>query len=264
MKFLDQISVLILTFNEACNIGRTLERLSAFSEIIVLDSGSDDGTETIVGHFPNARLIIRPFDTHANQWNFGITQCTTTRPWVLALDADYLVSESFVAEIEQLSPSAEVTGYQTSFRYCLFGRPLYGNLYPPVVTLFRRDRAYYAQSGHTQRLIIDGTVAKLIAKIDHDDRKPLSRWLTAQLRYASLEAEHLLTTPKNVLRRSDIVRLMGGPAPVLVFIYTLFLKRCILNGWRGWFYVLQRTFVEIIIALEILDRRRAERDDRAL
>ena len=48
---------------------------------------------------------------------------------------------------------------------------------------------------------------------------------------------------------------MAWSAPILVFFYTLFGKGCILSGWRGWFYVLQRTLVEIMIALEIVDRR---------
>jgi hypothetical protein len=48
---------------------------------------------------------------------------------------------------------------------------------------------------------------------------------------------------------------MGWPAPILVFFYTLIVKRCALDGWAGWLYVLQRTFAEIALALEIVDRR---------
>jgi hypothetical protein len=48
---------------------------------------------------------------------------------------------------------------------------------------------------------------------------------------------------------------MGWPAPILVFFYTLIVKRCALDGWGGWLYVLQRTFAEIALALEIVDRR---------
>ena len=48
---------------------------------------------------------------------------------------------------------------------------------------------------------------------------------------------------------------MGWPAPILVFLYTLVWKRCILDGWAGWLYVLQRTLAEVMLALEIVDRR---------
>jgi hypothetical protein len=48
---------------------------------------------------------------------------------------------------------------------------------------------------------------------------------------------------------------MGWPAPLLVFFYTLLVKRCILDGWAGWVYALQRTVAEALISLEIADRR---------
>ena len=48
---------------------------------------------------------------------------------------------------------------------------------------------------------------------------------------------------------------MGWPAPPLVFLYALLVKGCVLDGWPGWFYVLQRTAAEIMIALELADRR---------
>jgi glycosyltransferase involved in cell wall biosynthesis len=255
MTFLDQVTVLILTYNEDTNIGRTLAAVARFSDIVVLDSGSTDETAAIVGRAGNARLERRPFDSHAAQWTHGLTACGITRPWVLALDADYVLSTDAVDEIAALRPAAEIAGYQIGFRYCMFGRPLSATLYPPVTALYRRDRARYVQDGHTQRVMIDGDIEKLDARIDHDDRKPLSRWIASQLNYARLEAAHLLAKPRDQLRRSDRIRLMAWPAPIVVFLYTLFVKRCILDGWPGWLYVLQRTFAETLIALELVDRR---------
>jgi glycosyltransferase involved in cell wall biosynthesis len=254
LSFLDEIGVVILTYNEAPNIARTLDALKAFPEIVVLDSGSMDETEDIVRGYNNARMARRPFDNHAAQWNFGIEACGLRRPWILALDADYVLSEALVVEISRLSPPATVAGYRGSFRYCIYGQRLSANLYPPVVVLFRRERARYVQVGHTQRVVIEGGIVDLAQKIDHDDRKPLSRWFASQQKYAWLEAEHLFGAT-NAMRTSDRIRLMGWPAPVLVFFYTLLAKRCLLDGWPGWFYVLQRTLAEILIALEMAERR---------
>lgn len=61
---LDRITPLILTYNEAPNIGRTLERLSWAWHIVVLDSFSDDSTAEIVSGFPQTRIYRREFDTH--------------------------------------------------------------------------------------------------------------------------------------------------------------------------------------------------------
>jgi len=254
-SFLDHIGVLILTYNEVPNIGRTLDALARFPEVVVLDSGSTDGTLDIVTRHANARAAIRPFDSHAVQWNHGLTSCGLARPWVLALDADYIVSPALVDEIASLRPAEGVGGYRVAFRYCVDGRPLSGSLYQPHVALYRRDRASYVQGGHTQRVVIDGRIEDLTGRIDHDDRKPLSRWLASQQRYAKLEADYLLAARRADLGRADRIRLLGWPAPPLVFLHTLIVKRCILDGWPGWLYVLQRTLAEAMIAIEIVDRR---------
>src|SRR5262245_47635139 len=105
MSFLDRITVLILTYNEAPNIGRTLDALTVFPEVVVLDSGSTDGTPEIISGYPNARLAIRPFDSHVAQWTHGLTDCGLTRDWVLALDADYVLPKALVREMAQLAPT---------------------------------------------------------------------------------------------------------------------------------------------------------------
>lgn len=255
MSFLENIAVLILTYNEASNIGRTLEALRQLPEIVVLDSYSSDETAQIVSQYSNTRLVRRAFDSHANQWNHGLTACDIGREWVLALDADYVLTASLIEEIAALAPPETVSGYRISFNYCVLGKRLSASLYPPVVALFRRQRSHYEQSGHTQRLILNGFSDSLSQRIDHDDRKPLSRWIVSQQRYAELEVEHLFACQRSELRRTDRIRLMGWPAPILVFFHTLVAKRCIVSGLPGWYYVLQRTLAEILIALEIAERR---------
>jgi hypothetical protein len=44
-------------------------------------------------------------------------------------------------------------------------------------------------------------------------------------------------------------------APPLVFFYTLFAKGLLLDGWPGWFYAYQRTLVELLILLRLLEAR---------
>lgn len=258
MNFLDQVTVLILTLDEAPNIGRTLEALRDFSEIVVLDSGSRDDTLRIVAGHPNARLAQRSFDSHANQWNHGLFRCGIERPFVLTLDADHVLPRGLVEEIARLAPPAAICGFRARFHYCVFGERLSAALYPPSVVLFRRERCHYIQAGHTQRLVVDGEIGELAARIDHDDRKPLARWFASQQKYAALEARHLLATPRDRLRRSDRIRRMAWPSPWLVVVYTLVVKRCALDGWRGWYYALQRMLAETLIALEIIERRRRE------
>jgi len=252
---LEKITPVILTFNEEANIERTLDRLKWASDIVVVDSFSDDATVSIVSRNSRVRLIQRKFDSLARQWNFAINATNITTEWFLALDADYVLTEELIAELATLEPDQDINGYSASFRYCICGKPLHGTLYPDVTILCRCGAAKYEQEGHAHRVAVTGSVRKLASKVLHDDRKPLSRWLSSQQRYAQLEADYLLAIDKAALNSRDRVRYWGWPAPVLVFFYSLIRKGCVFDGWRGWFYVLQRTFAELLLALEIVDRR---------
>src|SRR6185437_102295 len=164
---LDAITAVVLTYNEAPNIGRTLERLRALPRVVVVDSFSTDATPEIVRAFPNAGLHQRAFDSHAAQWNHAIAETGIGTAWILALDADYQLTEDALEEIARLEPGADVAGYSSRFVYCVFGKPLRGTAYPPVTTLFRAGKGRYVQDGHTQRLIVDGRVEKLAAPLLH-------------------------------------------------------------------------------------------------
>ena len=129
--------------------------------------------------------------------------------------------------------------------------------------LYRVAGARYENEGHGHRLRRDGTVTDLKAPIYHDDRKPLARWLRSQLGYAAREAAHLLSASRASLSRADRIRLMGWPAPMLVFLYVLIAKGALLDGPAGWFYAFQRLLAEVLLALELLDRRLAGRPSRS-
>lgn len=247
------ITPLILTYNEAPNIQRTLSMLGWAQQIVVVDSGSSDETLDIIASYQQVKVVCRGFDTFAQQCNFGLSQIQTD--WVLSLDADYVLTEELVLEIERLEEEAAVSGYRAGFSYCVFGRPLRGTLYPPRTVLYRRDKAHYQNIGHGHRVQIQGDVQDLHSRILHDDRKALGRWCDSQRQYASLEAENLLIEDEHKLNRADRIRKRIWLAAPAVFFYTLFVKGCLLDGWPGWYYAFQRTYAELLLSLELLDRR---------
>lgn len=250
---LDQITPLVLTYNESPNIPRCLAKLGWAQRVVVLDSGSTDDTAVLAQAQSNAELQTRPFDNHTAQWNHGIGQVST--PWVLSLDADYVLTDAFVEELKALSVPDDVDAYYAPFRYCLAGKPLRACLYPPRAVLFRRDRCRYVADGHTQLLHVPGKSATMLAPIDHDDRKPLTRWFWAQDRYALLEAEKLAHADPATLRLQDKLRLKMIYAPLATLLYTLLVRGVILDGWRGWFYAFQRTVAEVMLSLRLLERK---------
>jgi glycosyltransferase involved in cell wall biosynthesis len=244
---------MILTFNEASNVRRTLEKLAWAQNILVLDSFSTDETLEIARSFPQVRIVQRKFDSFAGQCNFGLEQVKTK--WVLSLDADYVLSQELVDEIGRLDVGGNTAGYQARFRYCIQGRPLRGSLYPPRTVLYRQGKARYHNEGHGHRVQVEGAVRMLSGWIDHDDRKSLEHWIGKQVKYARREATHLLETSNTGLNMADRIRKKIILAPVLVFFYTLLGNGLILDGWPGWFYVFQRTFAEILRSLRLIEEK---------
>jgi len=248
------LTVLVITCNEEENIGRTIAALSWAESILLIDSGSTDRTiEYARAGYPNVRVVEREFDSFANQCNFGLSQIESE--WVLSLDADYIVTPELSAEIAALNPPTDVAGYSVEFRYCVFGRPLRSTVYPARTVLYRRQRARYRDEGHGHRVMIDGKVERLSGKIEHDDRKPFSHWLSSQDNYARIEATHLLSQPLEKLSVQDKLRRAIFFAAPAMFLYLLFWRELILDGWPGWFYVCQRTIAELLLSIRLLIER---------
>jgi glycosyltransferase involved in cell wall biosynthesis len=253
VSFLKQITPVLLTYNEAPNLARTLAKLDWAEEVLIIDSFSDDETVAIARTRPQTRILQRRFDSFANQCSYGVEHAHTE--WVLSMDADYVVSDELVEEIEALNPDEKTAGFSVSFKYLIGGKSLRTSLYPARTVLFRKDRVCYREEGHCQRLIVDGETRPLSQVIYHDDRKPLERWFAEQVKYAAREADYLETTPKQDLNRPDKIRRWIFAAPLLVLFYALFFRGLILDGWRGWFYAFQRMLAELVLSLKLLERK---------
>lgn len=250
---LDQITPLILTYNESPNIGRTLERLSWARDIVVVDSFSDDETLEIVSSFQQARIFQRKFDSFANQCNFGLTETNISTEWVMSLDADYELTPEVVTEIGALHPAPDVVGMRARFTYCILGRRLRSGIYPPVTVLFRKSKGFFKQDGHAHRVALDGRIEDLRARILHDDRKPFRRWLEAQSRYTKLEADKLLSADRGSLSWTDRIRCWRVVAPAAMLLYCLVVRGGIFDGWAGFYYAFQRALAELMLSLYLMD-----------
>lgn len=250
MPALDRITPVVLTYNEEANIGRTLARLEWAENVLVVDSGSGDGTCEIVRSFPNATLMERTFTTHRDQWNFAIAQVET--PWVLTLDADYQVPPRLVEEISRIPDRPGVNGFHARFHLRVLGKVLERTLYPPKQVLFRPAHARFEQDGDTERVVVRGGSGFLRTPIVHDDRKSLSRWLENQGRYAENAALALTSTSWSELSVPDRVRRTRFLGPAAVLVYCLFWKGLVFEGWPGWYYTLERVTAEALNSMALL------------
>jgi glycosyltransferase involved in cell wall biosynthesis len=215
--FADDVTPVILTRDEEPNIERTLRQLQWAREVVVCDSGSTDATLRIARGFPNARIFSRSLDTLADQWTAATAQARTE--WVLTLDADYFVPDELTAEIAALRPETETGGYEASFTY------------------------------------VAAKVLPLRARIIHDDRKSLARFIARQRRYMRDEAAKLRDAAPGTLNAAGRLRKLRVVAPLVVPFYTLFAKGLIRDGWPGLHYTFERTLAELILSAELFRRR---------
>ena len=247
----DLLTALILTKNEEPNLKRVLDELTWLQRVVILDSFSTDATLDIAARYPNVEVHQRAFDTHGNQWNYGLSLLKSK--WALTLDADYVLTPEFIAETKAIIQSPKHTAYMSAFKFLVFGKRLPGDNTVPRPVLFDMALCNYYDDGHTQRLNINGTTGHYKSFILHDDRKPLSRWLSNQDGYAIKESRKLVNTSSENEPISARIRKTKILAPFFVFFHCLFVKRLIFGGWTGWHYTLQRTLVEILLAIRLIE-----------
>lgn len=252
----DDVTAMIISHDEELNIERTLAALHGLRKIVLIDSGSSDRTLEIARRY-GAEIHHRPFDTFADQCNFGLQQIQT--PYVLTLDADHVLAPDFVAALSACDTDAHCA-WNARFRYCVFGQALRASLLPPRIALFRLAQGRFVNDGHAHRVEAQGAVGMLGAAIDHDDRKPLHRWLAAQTRYMEPEVHKLIATPQQALSWPDRLRKLYLGPPLIV-VYCLLVRGLILDGARGLYYTGQRLYAELLFALRLYEMQRTARSE---
>lgn len=257
-SLIELVTPLIITFNEAPNLERTLGKLTWARRIVVVDSFSTDETLDTLKACPQVEVYQRKFDSFARQCNFGLGNVNSE--WVLSIDADYVLTDELINEIRAVPAHTDIDAFSVRFRYCVWGRPLLGTLYPPRKVLYRRRKATYVDDGHAHHVTVSGVCAELSSFINHDDRKPLSRWTSSQAKYVEAEALKLCVGQPAALSFNDRLRKKKTLAPFGVLFYCLVLHRVVLDGWPGWYYAFQRMLAEVLLALRLIEEGNLSED----
>ncbi|EMY69234.1 glycosyltransferase family 2 protein [Leptospira vanthielii] len=184
------LSCAIITLNEEDNISRTLEALSFIEDIVVIDSGSTDKTVSIAKSF-GARVFYRKFVNYADQKNYAIEQ--TKFDWVLAIDADEVVSSGLQTEISDLftNHKQQSVGYLVPRLTYYLGKWIrFGGYYPNYqIRLFKKTAGEFSGGLVHERVKLIGKPIKLKNPLYHYSYKNISDHLQFIDRYSSLFAE---------------------------------------------------------------------------
>jgi len=232
------LSAAIICLNEAACIGKCLESLRDFAEIVVVDSGSSDATLAIVDEFMRRgfpiRLIKQAWLGYAGQKQFALDQAT--QPWVFSIDADEWLDDDLRASLPRLmTADPSVAGWKVRRSLTLYGRsqPVSRWTRPEhILRLVRRGRARFDPA----LIVHEGLTAEgetPIARqglLRHERALPLDEQMKKEIAYARLKAEQRLQQG----RKPSALKLMFNPP--IYFLRIFFWNRFFLCGWAGFIH----------------------------
>ena len=224
------ISGCVICYQEADRIADCVRSLSFCDEVVVVDSGSTDGTPRIAAEL-GARVIANaPFPGHREQKQFAVEQAA--HRWVLCLDADERITPPLQQRIEALAAQGLAgAAYEMPRHNHYLGRIVRGGLFWPdrKVRLFDRQQARWGGTNpHDHVEVRDGgDVTRLEEGIEHLSYRDFRHHLRTIDSFTAIAARELGAVGRRANPFDLLVR------PPAVFVKSLLLKRGFRDGWRG-------------------------------
>ncbi len=194
------ITVLIAAKNEAVNLPKCIRSVGNMERVVVIDSHSTDGSAELIAELTAECVQFDWNGEYPKKRQWALDNLDFTTPWVLLLDADEQVTPELEAEISQAINSPNPSdAYLIEKGFHFMGRRMkYGGFSHSAVLLFRVGEARFEKveveetSGFDmevhERILVDGSIAKINAPLVHDDFKGLQAYIDRHNKYSSWEA----------------------------------------------------------------------------
>lgn len=221
------LSIILITKNEAENIRACIESVAWADEIVVVDSGSTDDTVAICKEL-GAQVHVHDWPGFGVQKNRALGYAK--KDWVLSLDADERVTPELRAEIEAILKTEQTADSYLVPRlsnYC--GRFMYhSGWYPDLLPrLFRRGKARFSDDLVHERLIVEGSSAKLKGLLLHYAFDGMEEVLHKVNQYSTAGAAMMHKRGRQASLTGAVVRGLWS------FFRTYILRGGILDGREG-------------------------------
>ena len=185
---MEKLSAVVIARNEAGRIGACLQSVQGLAaEIVVLDSGSSDGTQALCRAL-GARVLETDWPGYGVQKNRALR--AATHEWVLSLDADERVTAELAQSIRRALAAPTAAGYRCRRCNVFLGRALrHGEGYPDwSLRLFDRRRARWSEEPVHEKVLLDGALGSLEGDLMHESAETLAVYIEKQNRYSTLAA----------------------------------------------------------------------------
>src|SRR5262249_46976711 len=270
------------------NISYCLESIRQISNIYVVDSGSTDSTVSICENF-GVHVVRHAYTNHASQWQWALDNVPILTPWILALDADFVVTSEL---LDRISREIDTLGENIGGIYVRHlynfggGRIRFGGTKKYWLRIVRRDCARADTSDLVDfRFLVDRQVVRWREAIIEHNRKDddISIWIAKQDKFSlRLAVEEELrrrglhawdrtprffgTVDERIAWLRDCwLKLPLFIRPVLYFVYRYVLAGGFLDGRAGFLYhVLQGFWLRLVVDWKTIQLRDMNLDDRAL
>ncbi len=228
----EPVSVVIIAYNEAVRLSACLRSVKFADEIVLVDSGSTDGTVELA-ESQGCRVVRQTWLGFGRQKQFAVQQAS--HDWVLCLDADERVSAELRTNILKLLAQPPLRkAYRMPRCNYFMGRWLrHGEGYPdPVLRLFDRRYAAWSDDPVHEKVLTAMPLGELNGDLLHESQDTLDHYLTKQNRYTTLQAERLHQQSVTVSAAKIIF------SPAFRFIKMYVFRLGFLDGMPGLIHIL--------------------------
>ena len=222
------LSVIVICGNNIATIRRCLESVAWADEIVVVDSGSKDGTLEIARELATKVRQTADWPGHGPQKNRALDMATGD--WVFSLDSDEWVTQKVRAELEAaMAGPGDKAAFALPRRSGFCGRFMrHSGWWPDYVTrLWRRGSARFSEDHTHDRVIVNGKVGRLRQPILHEAVINLEQMLAKINMYSSSSAAMFHRDGRRATLFTALLH--GGWA----FLRTYILRLGFLDGREG-------------------------------